>query len=299
MITHDSIPTLIGSNVYGPDGDKIGTVGQIYLDNDSGAPEWATVKTGFFGTKESFVPLHEAESLGDGLRLPFDKNRIKGAPNIDADREVTPEEELALYEYYGISVAGTGTTGDLNADQSLQQDQTAMTQNQGAMSQSLGARGSDLDDDADASRSTTTGYDTTAGHDTSGPTTDDAMTRSEERVHAGTETQEAGRARLRKYVVTEQQQMTVPVTREEVRVDREPITDQNRDSALSGPALSEEEHEVVLTEEQPVVHKETVPVERVRLSKEQVTEDQTVNADVQKERIDTDMDAGVESRRDR
>ena len=77
------------------------------------------------------------------------------------------------------------------------------------------------------------------------------MTRSEERVRAGTEKVEAGSARLRKYVVTEQQQVNVPVTREEVRVEREPITDGNYGKAMDGPALSEEEHEVVLTEERP------------------------------------------------
>src|SRR5918911_256962 len=135
--------------------------------------------------------------------------------------------------------------------------------------------------------------DRTEGYDTSGPTTDDAMTRSEERVHAGTEKVEAGRARLRKYVTTEQQQVNVPVTREEVRVEREPITDENRAQAMDGPALSEEEHEVVLTEERPVVQTEAVPVERVRLSKDQVQDEQTVTADVRKEVIDTDVDGGT------
>jgi uncharacterized protein (TIGR02271 family) len=119
------------------------------------------------------------------------------------------------------------------------------------------------------------------------------MTRSEERVRAGTEKVEAGRARLRKYVVTEQEQVSVPVTREEVRVEREPITDANYDNAMDGPALSEEEHEVVLTEERPVVTTEAVPVERVRLSKEQVQEQQTVSTDVRKEVIDTDVDGGT------
>ena len=91
------------------------------------------------------------------------------------------------------------------------------------------------------------------------------MTRSEEQLHVGTQPREAGRARLRKYVVTEQVTQTVPVSHEEVRIEREPITDANVGAATSGPAISEEEHEVVLHEERPVVDKETVPVERVRL----------------------------------
>jgi uncharacterized protein (TIGR02271 family) len=126
------------------------------------------------------------------------------------------------------------------------------------------------------------------GADTSGPTTDDAMTRSEEEVNVGTERRERGRARLRKYVVTEEVQQTVPVQREEVRVEREPITDGNVDEALDGPEISEEEHEVVLHEEQPVVEKRTVPKERVRLDKEVVTDEAQVSEQVRKERIDSD-----------
>ncbi len=117
------------------------------------------------------------------------------------------------------------------------------------------------------------------------------MTRSEERLNVGATTQESGRARLRKYVVTEEQTVTVPVTREEIRIEREPITEANRDQALAGAEISEEEHEVVLHEERVVVNKETVPVERVALGKETVTEQQEVTESVRKEQIDTD---GVE-----
>ena len=105
----------------------------------------------------------------------------------------------------------------------------------------------------------------TVGRDTSGPTTDDAMTRSEERMSVGTTSEEAGRARLRKYVVSENVTQTVPVAHEEVRVEREPITDANVGNAMDGPAISEEEHEVTLHAERAVVDKEAVPMERVRL----------------------------------
>lgn len=131
----------------------------------------------------------------------------------------------------------------------------------------------------------------TESYDTSGPTTDDAMTRSEERLVVGTAAQEVGRARLRKYVVTENVQTTVPVSHEEVRVEREPITADNYQAAMSGPDISEEEHEVVLMEERPVVQKEVVPVERVRLTKETVAGQEEVTDQVRKEQIDTE---GVE-----
>ena len=134
------------------------------------------------------------------------------------------------------------------------------------------------------------------GHDTSGPNTDDAMTRSEEHLQVGTEQVEAGRARLRKYVVTETQTVTVPVSHEEVRIEREPITDANRGEAVSGADISEEEHEVVLHAEQPVVTTEAVPVERVRLGTETVTDQQSVSGEVRKEQIElTDDTAGTRS----
>src|SRR3712207_4144713 len=138
---------------------------------------------------------------------------------------------------------------------------------------------------------TDTGYTDTrpaVGHDTSGPTTDNAMTLSEERLNVGTQQSEAGRARLRKYVVTENVTETVPVSREEVRLEREPITDANIGNAMDGPAISEEEHEVVLHAETPVVEKEAVPVERVRLDKATVTEQAQVSEDLRKEEIDVD-----------
>jgi len=140
------------------------------------------------------------------------------------------------------------------------------------------------------------------GRDVSGPTTDDAMTRSEEELRVGTETRERGRARLRKYVTTEQVQQTVPVRREKARVEREPITDANLDAATSGPAISEEEHEVVLREEEPVVEKRAVPKERVRLDKDTVTEEERVAEQVRKERIDVqdeDRTGGRQERRRR
>jgi uncharacterized protein (TIGR02271 family) len=265
MISRDSVQTLLGGTAYSSDGGKIGSIGQVYLDNDTGEPAWVTVKTGLLGSSESFVPLDQAELTDDGVRVPYDKDRVKGAPNIETDRQLSEQEEDQLYDYYGL--AGTG----------------------GAVGNGQGY--------TDTSGTTDyQGRDRAEGYDVSGPTTDDAMTRSEERVRAGTESREAGRARLRKYVTTEQQQVTVPVSREEVRVEREPITDANRDAALDGPDLSEEEHEVVLNQERPVVSTEAVPVERVRLAKDQVQEEQTVTADVRKEQIETQTDGDTRLR---
>ena len=300
MISTDTVHTLIGGTAYGPGGEKLGTIGQIYLDTDTGRPEWATVKTGLFGTRENFVPLAEAEQTEDGLRLPFDKDRIRNAPGIDADRDLSPEEESTLYDYYGTgggtstgygSTTGYGTTGYGTTDYGTTGDVGGRDVGTGdagyrdAGYQDAGYRDV-ADEDAGTGR-----FDDVQASDR------DAMTRSEERVRTGTETVPTGRARLRKYVVTDTQQVTVPVSHEEVRLEREPVTDANRDAAFSGPDLTESEHEVVLNEERPVVQKETVPVERVRLAKEQVTGEETMDVDVRQERIDTDVDTDAEQRR--
>jgi uncharacterized protein (TIGR02271 family) len=267
-ITSDQIQRLAGTggNVLSTDGSKIGGIGQLYLDDSSGEPSWVTVKTGLFGTSSSFVPLSGADIDGDDVVVGYDKDTVTGAPRIEDDGNLSPEEEDQLYSYYGLGGTGSVDSNDVT---------TGQTEYAGTDRESVVA-----DRSADG----------TVGHDTSGPTTDDAMTLSEERVNVGTQTREAGRARLRKYVVTENVTQTVPVQREEVRLEREPITDANIDSAESGPAISEEEHEVILHEERPVVEKEAVPVERVRLGTETVTDEATVSEEVRKEQVDTNVD---------
>ncbi|SDP81004.1 DUF2382 domain-containing protein [Lentzea jiangxiensis] len=251
-----------GREVHDPAGDKIGTVAQLWFDDDSGQPTWLSVSTGLFGLRESFLPVQGiTEDTNGDLRTPYTKDQVKDAPNIDADgAHLDTDEEERLYNHYGVSTARNADAGYVGG-------------------------GRDITD-----RDTT-------GRDTTGRGADEAMTRSEERLKVGTEQREAGRARLRKYVVTETEQVEVPVTREKVRLEREPITEANRGEALSGPAISEAEHEVTLHEERPVVDTEAVPVERVRLSKEQVTDTETVSGEVRKERIDTDAEGDVDQGR--
>jgi uncharacterized protein (TIGR02271 family) len=289
MITQDHIDTLLGNggNVLGSDGEKIGSIGQVYLDDQTGEPSWVTAKTGLFGTSESFVPLQGADVQGHDVRVPYSKSQVKDAPRVESDGNLSPEEEDRLYRHYelGGGTSGytdtTSTTGTVgHGDRDVDIDTTS-------------GRQSGLTD----THSDSTNQHGTVGHDTSGPTTDDAMTRSEEQLRVGTERREAGRARLRKYVVTENVTQTVPVSREEVRVEREPITDANRGDAYDGPAISEEEHEVTLHAERPVVEKEAVPVERVRLDKETVTTNETVSGEVRKEEIE--VEGADDTRRDR
>jgi uncharacterized protein (TIGR02271 family) len=251
-----------GRTMVDPAGDKLGTIDAIYLDDETGQPEWATVTSGLFSAKSAFVPLAQAQDTGDSVRVPYDKQQVKNAPVMQADGSLSQDDEAQLYRHYGLDYSEHRSDSGLPAGT------------------------------ADDTR------DDTVGRDVSGPTTDDAMTRSEEELRVGTQTRERGRARLRKYVTTEQQTVTVPVQREEVRVEREPITDANLDAATSGPAISEEEHEVTLHEETPVVEKRAVPKERVRLDTETVTEERQVAEDVRKEQIEVDGDQDQLRRQD-
>ena len=238
-----------GRTVVDASGDKIGKLDEIYVDRATDKPEWAIVNTGLFGSKSSFIPLAGAEPSGEELRVDVDKEQVKEAPRVEPDGELSPEEETQLFRHYGVPYDESGTvTADGSPD---------------------AARGG-------------------PGQDVSGPKTDEAMTRSEEELHVGKAQREAGRVRLRKYVVTENVTQTVPVQREEVRVEREPITDSNVDQATDGPAISEEEHEVVLHEEEVVTEKRVVPKERVRLDKDTVTEEAQVSEGVRKEKIDVE-----------
>ncbi|GIF74031.1 PRC and DUF2382 domain-containing protein [Asanoa siamensis] len=261
MITSQDAAKLAGRDVYGSNGDKIGTVGHVWGD-PSGAPAWASVKTGMFGAKESMVPLAEANLRRGRLMVPFNKSQVKDAPRIDgtSTEPLQANEFARLYDYYGepgSSVqgrpadAGAGSFGDMDRSRSTS---------------SAGYSADDVIEDPALSE----GF----------------LTRSEERLSVGTERDRIGVAHLHKYVVTEEQQMTVPVSHEEVRLVREPITQENWASAARGAQFAEADLDIELYAERAVINKETIPVERVRVVKETVTEQQTVRGELRKEHIE-------------
>ena len=230
MIGTEAISRVIGKDVYDQSGDKIGSASEVYLDDESGQPEWVPVKTGLFGTKEYFVPLQGAVLTDDGVRVPVSKAQVKDAPKVDTDGHLSPQEEQELYRYYGLGF-GQGTT-DTTTTGNIGTAGMAGTGHNDRDTTTAGMAGTAgrTDRDGDGVYDDVQGR--AVGRDTSGPTTDEAMTRSEERLNVGTRTEEVGRARLRKYVVTENVTETVPVSHEEVRVSREPITDANIGNAL-------------------------------------------------------------------
>jgi len=280
---------LSGVDVQDSDGGKIGKVTDVYLDDQTSKPEWAAVKTGMFGGHVSLVPLANASFDGEALKVPYDKDQVKNAPHQDPAQELSRQQEAEIFEHYGVAYGGDTVTAKTGGQGKQDSAQTGnKRQSGGEGKQESGQRAGSGGD-----REGQTGG---PGHDTSGENTDKAMTRSEEQLHVGTEQVHAGTARLRKYVVTEDVTKTVPVSHEEVKVTREPITDANRGEAMSGGELTEEEHEVTLHAEKPVVNKETVPVERVKLGTETVTEEHTVNETVGKEQIEMDDESGTQKK---
>ncbi len=251
QLSFRDVQPMIGANLIDAEGSKVGKIEDIYLDNDTQEPEWALVHTGLLGRKLNYVPLRDASVSDDSLQAAYTESQIKDAPSSDPDLELSPQEEVALYEHYGIAAEPRVLhAGDVEAAPPVPD----------------------------------------TGYDTSGPTTDDAMTRSEEQLDVGVVRRPSSLVRLKKFVVTEDVQMTVPVQREEVRVVREPITDANVGKAMAGPDLSEEEHEMTLMEEQVVVNKQVVPKERVRLDKSVTSEKEVVSEQVRKEQIDVEQE---------
>ncbi|MFD9894678.1 DUF2382 domain-containing protein [Amycolatopsis sp. NPDC059027] len=254
---------LLDSTVVDPEGNKIGKVGNVYLADTTRQPEWITVRTGLFGTKESFVPLSGANVDRDGVHVNVAKDQVSEAPRIEADGRLSTAESAELYRHYGLPTPRMAPDAD-----------TGRTSGPApGTGRPRGTRGRAGRGDSDR---------------------DSEMIRSEEQLKVGTEQVETGHVRLRKYVVTEEQQVTVPVSHEEVRIEREPITDA---SARPGAQLGEQEEDIALHAEKPVVRKETRPVERLRANTETVTEDQTVTGEVRKEQFDIQDDSTKKHRK--
>lgn len=262
---------LVGTEVYDQEGQKVGRIGTVYLNEESHQPEWVTVRTGLFGHKESFVPLAGAETAADGLHVGWAKDMIKDAPHSNAEGRLSTEESTELYRHYGLPTQRDG-------GRRAKGQQTGQTGRAGQQNMRTDQRIDERAGQRDARKNT-------------GRTDDHTMTRSEERLEVGTERVESGRVHLRKYVVTEEQQVSVPVTHEEVRLVREPMARGEK------ATIAEDDQEIVLHEDRPVVQKKTVPVEKVSAHTEQVTEQRNVSGTVRQERIEVDDSTAAKNKK--
>ncbi|MFI0720285.1 PRC and DUF2382 domain-containing protein [Streptomyces sp. NPDC021224] len=308
MITREQIPQVVGHPVHDAEGKKVGDAKHMYLDDNTGAPEWVTVKTGFFGSNETFVPTRSARLVQDHLEVPYAREKIKGAPNVDVDSggHLSVEEEQHLYRYYGIERSGDKSeSADTSGKKAAAAGGAA-----GAAGAAAGTKRSARDTGADIpggtdEKSAAAGAGAGAGMGTSGMpgrtgapergtaagAENEALTRSEEEMHVKVERHASGKARLRKFVEVEEVEQTVPVRHEEVKVEREPLSATDREALRSGREISEAESYVTLHEESPVVETEVVPKERVRMRVEEHVEQKKVHGRVRKERIEADMES--------
>ena len=279
MLSERELSAAIGSPAYGPDGEKIGTVEHFFTDDRTGAPTWVAVSTGLFGTRHSVVPATDATFADGSVRLPVTKDAVRTAPSV-SDQHLAPEDEALLRQHYRLDAAGMPqspddvTTHDLSR---LPTDAEASSLHQ---------------DTLDTDRAATRG-ETVPVAAVPPPPAEGAMTRSEEQLRVTLQRYAAKRVRVVKYVVTEEVTVTVPVRREEIRIEEVPLdadastADAGAMDTLAPAGLPEV---IVLHAERPVVGTEVVPVERVRLSTELVTEHVQVRDTVRRERVDVDQD---------
>ena len=223
----------------------------IHLDELTGRAQRETINT----TRSSFVPLGQVAIDGEQLRVPYDKTIRKDALQVEDSHagHLDPDEEDALYRYYDRTDLTSGAYDDIEVGRPI--------------------GGPTADPEG-------------SGEDKGGRNPEKAMTRSEESLEVGRQRRETGRVRHRKYVVTEQVTQTVPVFHEEIRIEREPLSDADAGAAGAGAQIGEEE-----TPDHPLRRaagsaERSTPDGRVRLSKETVTGEATVSDEIRKEVIE-------------
>ena len=285
-----NIKDLFNATAYDKAGEKLGSVKEVFVDEQTGQPTFVEVNHGLFGMSSSLVPLRGHDFNGDDLKLAFSKDRIENAPDFDSDKPLTPEAQSDIFKHYQLENAQDVTTyQDGNVDAEQRRDADLKTGAAGAGVAGAGVAGAG----AAHTDTTATHTDTTArtGAATGNNAADNngEIIRSEERLDVNKERVATGEARLRKYVVTDTETVEVPVEREEVRVERTPISE--ADAANFTGTIgdnSTEEASVTLHEERVNVEKKTVPVEKVNLSKETIQDTETHTEELRKEQIDTD-----------
>ena len=299
-----NIKDLFNATAYDKDGEKLGDVNEVFVDDQSGQPTFVEVNHGLFGMNSSLVPLRGHDFSGDDLKLGFSKDRIKDAPDFDSDKPLTPEAQSDIFKHYGLDNAHDVTDyKDSNLDSKRDAQAGAdkdhnLTAGAGAAGAGAGVAGAGVAGaHADEKKAATHTTDAAATERKAGVADDAAaartnndgeLIRSEEQLNVNKERVATGEARLRKYVVTDTESVEVPVEREEVRVERTPINAEdakNYNGSISGDS---EEASVTLHEERVNVNKETVPVEKINLKKDTVRDTEAHTEELRKEQIDTD-----------
>ena len=279
MLSEREVTAAIGSTAYGDGGDKLGTVEHFFVDDRTGEPTWVAVTTGLFGTRHSVVPAREAVWDDGSLRLPVSAEAVKNAPTMTGNH-LDPGQEAELRRHYDLE-------GGRHRDAGERVD--------------TGTSGAAVPPAGPTDTVAVPAVPPPPATGTADAPTDGTMTRSEERLRVGTEQVAATRVRLVKYVVTENVEVTVPIRREEIRLEEIPLDAADDDGTVGGESLVPHGNaptaaaglpeDIVLHSERPVITLEVVPVERVRLRTELVQDTETVTERVQRERIVLEEDS--------
>lgn len=264
--TTQAMDRLLDYDVVDTEGNKVGSIENIWVDGATEQLEFVAVKTGRLLGKTHIVPVADAriDEANRQVRVPYREGQIKDAPHIDHDAELSDEDEQRVYDHYGVerstAPSPTGLAGD--AGTTGERRQAARTTDR-----DRGAGGADARPDM-------TGQDR------------QNIPLAEEQLRVGKREEEAGRARLRKVVRTEHVSQPVELRREEVRVERVPVSGQD----APPDAFQEQEIEVPVSREEPTVEKEARVTEQARVEKTAQTERRTVEGDVRREDVELDRE---------
>jgi uncharacterized protein (TIGR02271 family) len=266
---------LSGARVISGDGQVVGTIQEIFNDDKDGTPVWARVRA---GTRELFVPLRGSRVTKDGLSVPFDSRQIMSSPDVGVKQHMSAAQTDQLKRHFGLTVPAQGGPPEAGRERGQAQREQAQARpgetRQGETERGQDQGGRRLQDEAKAGEL----------RRDQGQAGEDWLIRTEERFDVGTEMLESGRARLRKYVDVEPVEQTVHVFHEEYEIERVPISAEEQ---VRGE-IAEGVQEIALHEMRPVLHKEAVAVERVRLKKKRVDEDRTLRDEIRRERLEVE-----------
>ncbi len=260
-LTRDQLAALRDQSVYDRVGDKIGGINRILYDKATGDPEWVAASTGFLGTKTVLMPLAEASLESDGLRVPYTKDQVKDAPDITIEGgEISEADEQTLYRHYGLSYSERRSASGLPESRTPRAE--VVTEREREVTERPRA-----------------------------PQTGERVELREEELRAQKRPVEAGEVEVRKDVVSEQRTMEVPVTREEVYVERHPV--EGREVA-DRPVGEGENIRVPVREEEVTVEKQPVVREELEIGKRPVQETEQISDTVQREVVDIDREGRID-----
>ena len=267
-----------GYTVYDPDGDKIGKVDDLFVDEND-QPEYLGVKMGLLGTRSTLIPwqMVEVREEESTLIVSADDGHVKDGPTFDDDQDITPDFENEVYSYYGLQQ--TGSTEDRGTYADYSSETTGEPAGPGMAMGDTESGSFEAHDPAEEG----------VGRDDDASDLEDEdelrVQRSEEELVAGTREREAGAMRVRKRIRTDREHIEVPTRHEEVSVERVPL-----EGEASEAHIGEDEVVVPVTEEEVVVDKRAVAKEEVRIRKDVVEDTEVVEEDVRREEVEVEDD---------